>query len=364
MAEKVSRRAALSTGAALTGGLLTSSCARPTPDSAPSMSQSSTGGAELPDVWGQDFLTQWSPGPGAQREIAAGMTPVRLSCTSYHLEYSRMADLDAHVKELKALGYTAAESSDEWYQATDSEISELKDVLRENDFLYYTIHVFLNDIDPDPERKEANYRRRIRSIETAARLGLKYVVSHTGGKNPRAANSPHRDNWTEAVWKESVEAMQRLINDTPGYPVDLAVEALNPTNINNPWAHVKLREDVGSDRLKVCLDPQNMVSPRNYYRTTELINTCFDLLGEDICYAHCKDIRWENEMLPNMSWVILGEGGVDYHTYLKRLSQMAHERPFMLEFMQSREDYVAVQRNLRAVAKEAGVTILGEQREG
>ncbi|MFC1489892.1 sugar phosphate isomerase/epimerase family protein [Candidatus Latescibacterota bacterium] len=353
MTEKISRRTALAASAVAAGGLMASSCAQTTPETSPQ--------AELSNVYGEDYLTQWSPGPDADRVVTAGSTPVRLSCTSYHLEYGRLGDIDAHINELKALGYTAAESSDEWYQATDSQIRELNDALKAHDFMYYTIHVFCNDIDPDPVRKEANYKRRIRSIETAARLGLKYVVSHTGGKNPRAANSPHKDNWTKAVWDESVEAMKRLISSTEGYPVDLAVEALNPTNINNPMAHVRLKEDVGSDRLKVCLDPQNMTGPRNYYRSTELINQCFDLLGEDICYAHCKDIKWENSMLPSMSWVILGEGEIDYHTYLKRLSQMDHERAFMLEFMSGREDYAIVQKNLRAVAKEVGVNILGEQ---
>ncbi len=357
MTKKISRRTVLSTGgAAFTGGMLASSCTQ-----TPIENDTSSLSAELPDVWGEEFLTQWSPGPDSKRVITAGATPVRLSCTMHRLRYDRMGDIDAHIKELKALGYTAAESGDEWYQITDSQIRELNDALKANDFLYYTIHVFCNDIHPNPAKKEENYKRRVRSIETAARLGLKFVVSHTGGKNTRAANSPHKDNWTKEVWEESVAAMKRLIDSTEGYPVDLAVEALNPTNINNPLAHVKLKEDVGSDRIKVCLDPQNMLSPRNYYRNTELLNQCFDLLGEDICYAHCKDVRWENSMLPTLTWVILGEGEIDYGTYLKRLSQMEHERAFLLEFMNSKDDYVIVQRNLRELANKVGVTVLGEQ---
>jgi sugar phosphate isomerase/epimerase len=356
MSKKMSRRSALAAGASVTGGIVASSCAQ-----SPSDTASSTPKAELSDVYGEEYLTQWGPGPDADRVTTAGSTPVRLSCNMHGLQYSRMGDIDAHIKEIKALGYTAAESRDDWYQVTDSQIRELNDALKANDFLYYTIHVFCNDIHPDPAKKEENFKRRVRSIETAARLGLKFVVSHTGGKSTRAANSPHKDNWTKAVWDESVEAMKRLVKATEGYPVDLAVEALNPTNINNPMAHVRLKEEVGSDRIKVCLDPQNMISPRNFYRSTELINRCFDLIGEDVCYAHCKDIKWENSMLPMMNWVILGEGEIDYATYLKRLSQLDHERAFMLEFMRSKEAYIDVQKNLRAVAKEVGVNILGEQ---
>ncbi len=98
MTEKISRRTALSSGAAFTGGLIASSCAK-TPPENNSTPAASPAKAELSDVWGEDFLTQWSPGPDSQREVITGSTPVRLSCTSYRLRYERMSDIDAHIKE-------------------------------------------------------------------------------------------------------------------------------------------------------------------------------------------------------------------------------------------------------------------------
>ena len=59
----------------------------------------------------------------------------------------------------------------------------------------------------------------------------------------------------------------------------------------------------------------------------------FDLLGEDVCYAHCKDVLWEPEMLPSFSWVVAGTGGMDFEQYLVRLSRMKSTRPFFLEFL-------------------------------
>ena len=186
MTEKISRRTALSSGAAFTGGLIASSCAK-TPPENNSTPAASPAKAELSDVWGEDFLTQWSPGPDSQREVIAGSTPVRLSCTSYRLRYERMSDIDAHIKELKALGYTAAESGDEWYQATDSQITELNDALRENDFLYYTIHVFCNDIHPDPVKKEENYRRRrsFPSIKQSGNMPVNIAMQRMDVRMPR-----------------------------------------------------------------------------------------------------------------------------------------------------------------------------------
>ena len=38
-----------------------------------------------------------------------------------------------------------------------------------------------------------------------------------------------------------------------------------------------VKEDVGDDRVKVTLDAANMLHAGTVFRTTELINECFDL---------------------------------------------------------------------------------------
>ena len=83
----------------------------------------------------------------------------------------------------------------------------------------------------------------------------------------------------------SVDALRKVIDDTSGSTVNLAMEAINTNNSNNPASHVRMRRDVG-DRLKYTLDPTNMLYAGNVFRTTELINECFELMGEDIMYAH------------------------------------------------------------------------------
>ncbi|MBA7567536.1 hypothetical protein ES708_09251 [subsurface metagenome] len=180
-------------------------------------------------------------------------------------------------------------------------------------------------------------------------------MSHTGSCAARATY-PHRDNWSEEAWKASVNAFKQILRDTSGSNVALAVEALNPCNINNPMAHVKLREDVGDPRITVTLDPQNMMNMSTYYRSTELINECFDLLGETVSYAHCKDVLLTDNMLPAFEWVVVGTGTMDYETYLTRLSRMKSPRPLMLEFL-PREKYPEARKYVLETAKKVGVTI-------
>ncbi len=140
-------------------------------------------------------------------------------------------------------------------------------------------------------------------VETADRLGLSFVVSHAGSRDI-SPTKPHRDIWTKETWDMSVRSMKQILRDTSGSKVSLAIEAINPTSLNNPRAHVRLREDVGDPRIKVTLDPTNMLNMSVYYRVTELFNDCFTLLGEDILYAHAKDVLWKPEMLPAFSWVV------------------------------------------------------------
>ena len=342
MPKRITRRTALEAGTATAGVLLGSPASK-------------THASGLKKTWGQEFLTPWSPPDTVQHSLTPGTTPIRLSCSAYCLHYSKGMDFAQRVKEIRAAGYTAAEANDAWKQATDSELRELKAVLKEHDLLFYTIHMCINNIHPDlSERRKIN-KRVAENVEAADRLGLSFIVTHTGSCAEQPT-LPHRDNWTQETWKASVQALKQIIKDTSGSNVALAVEALNPCNINNPRAHVKLREDVGDSRIKVTLDPQNMLNSSTYYRTTELVNECFDLLGEDICYAHCKDVLWSAKMLQSFEWVVVGTGTMDYETYLKQLSRLKYTRPLLLEFL-PQEKYPEAKKYVEQTALKAGVKI-------
>lgn len=160
----------------------------------------------------------------------------------------------------------------------------------------------------------------------------------------------------KGTWERSVSALRQILRDTSGSRVALAIEALNACNINTPEAHLRLKEDVGDSRIQVTLDPQNMLNMTTYYRTTELVNKCFALLGEDICYAHCKDVRLTESMLPAFEWVMVGTGGMDYENYLCHLSRLKKSRPLFLSFL-PKDKYPLAKKYIEETAKNLGVKI-------
>ncbi|MFC1692333.1 sugar phosphate isomerase/epimerase family protein [Candidatus Latescibacterota bacterium] len=338
----MTRRKALAAGTASAGILFG---AMPSKSEAFSMSK----------TWGEDFLTPFSPAENIKRNLIPGKTPIRLSCNGHCIHYKSEMNIGSVVKSVRDAGYTAAEGNDEWKNATDSEIREFKAALKEHDILFYTIHRCINNIHPDAiERRQIN-KRTAENVETAERLDLSFIVSHTGSCNPNPTR-PHRDNWTKETWKRSVDAFKQILKDTSGSKVALAIEAINPSNINNPRAHVKLREDVGDSRIKVTLDPQNMLNLSTYYRTTELVNECFELLGEDICYMHCKDVKIANSMLPAFEWVVAGTGTMDFELCLAQLSRMKYTRPYFQEFLPE-EKYPEAKKYIENTADKVGVKI-------
>jgi len=321
MNNKISRRTALSATAALMFG------AKASPARA----------WDLPDVGGADFLSQWSPPETVRRDLTAGPSVIRLASAGHRLSNVEGNPAE-QVEKIRKLGYSAVEAVyNRWRMMNDSEVRELKVALTQYDLLFYTVHVWDNIIHPDPATRAMVHREYLEAIDMAEQMGMDFILVHTGSRADGKPNAAHPLNWTEETWQMSVDALKQVIADSSGSKVQLAVEAINSNNLNTPAAHVRLREDVGSERLKATLDPTNMIHPGTVFRSAELINQCFDLLGEDIMYAHAKDIRWAS-MLPGLEWVIPGHGEIDYEVYLTHLSRLSSSRPLMMEFL-NRGDY-------------------------
>ncbi len=378
MSLKISRRKALAAGA-VSAGLLVGS---PSPKA--------YAGQLLAPVWGEDFLTPWSPPENLKRDLTPGPTPIRLSCSSYGIRNTAgggggggaagaagatgargtpapdsttakpapvLLPFGDQVKAVRDAGYTACESSSsDWTKTPDSQIRELQAALKQYDVLFYGIHIVTNIIAPDTAAAEANKQRIVTGIESAERIGREFILMHTGGRNPKSKDRPHIDNWTRATWEMSVNAVKDILKRTSGSKVNLAFEAVNCCNNNTPQSHMRLRQDVGDPRVKVMFDPTNMMHPGVFFRTTELLNLMFDLAGEDIMYCHAKDSTWNSMSTAINEGAVLGTGNLDYETFLVRMSRMKYPRALLIEHL-SADLYPACKKFLEETAAKVGVKI-------
>ncbi|HZV18283.1 MAG TPA: sugar phosphate isomerase/epimerase family protein [Sphingobium sp.] len=318
--------------------------------------------AGLPPVWGEEFLYQWSPPENLERDLTPGTSTIRMSSQIQpRLVPNEATDYDAYFANVRALGWSAVESASTSWTAnriSDSKIRELKEAAAKHDIVFYGLHCAGNIIAPDPDADRWQ-RHIVDSVRMAEELGCELILTHAGSMYSNR-NWAHPKNWSREAWMRSVAALKRICKDTAGSKIKIAIEAVNTESVNNPWAHARLREDVGDPRITVGLDITNMVYPGVAFRMTEFLNTTFDLLEDQIAYVHAKDFVW-NSMLPGMNWAMNGTGNMDYETFLVRLSRLKSDPYMLVEFLDDNEDYVQAQRNIRAIAAKVGVKIHGTQ---
>src|SRR5439155_11759873 len=119
MTNKISRRKLLA-------GAVTTALAAGSMTEAPAQAPQKKG-TKLPDVWGEDFLYQWSPPANVKRDLTPGSSPLRLS----HIQMTSAegTDYGARFKGMRDGGWTACEvGSAQWLsrRLRDSEVREVK----------------------------------------------------------------------------------------------------------------------------------------------------------------------------------------------------------------------------------------------
>ncbi|MHB9028043.1 MAG: sugar phosphate isomerase/epimerase family protein, partial [Candidatus Latescibacterota bacterium] len=234
----------------------------------------------------------WEPGPdkNLKRDLRPGKTSVLLSAILRRPQTGTIHDM---VKRVRETGHTSAFLYPSYWggndHLTETDIRELRDALKTFGITVFEFGGYVNILHPDSATRERFLKSLAVSIETAERFDCRMVgtISGTRDLHPYGIN-PHPDNWTLATWKLLVSGVKQVLKDTSGSRVALGMEAQVTTNLDCPRAHLRLMEDVGDDRCVVNLDPVNMVSFERYFHTTELIEECFDLLGEKIYGCHAK----------------------------------------------------------------------------
>lgn len=341
MSGQLTRRGAIKAGAATAGLVLGASCGKT------GQEQKAQG---TPPV--KEF---WEPGPNKNlvRDLTTGSTPIRLGGS---LGMNEKESITETVKKIRDAGYTGAVTSPEpWNSMKDSELNELRAALKKYDVVVFEVGGYTNMLHPDEVKRQENLKHLCTCIEAADKVGCPMVGTISGSLDPVDFFNVHPDNWTLKTWKVLVDGMKQVLRDTSGMKAAIGMEAQVTTNIDGPKAHKRLIDDVGDPRCAVNLDPVNMISLATYYHTTEMLNECFDLLGENILGCHAKDtFIWPDKQTVHVQEVCSGRGVMDYETYLVRLSRMKWPRTLLPEHVPA-DQLIEAAQYIRKVAERVGV---------
>ncbi len=102
--------------------------------------------------------------------------------------------------------------------------------------------------------------------------------------------------------------------------------------------YLELIRAVDRPALGAHFDPVNFImTPRVYWDNAPLIRECFDKLGQWVVSCHAKDIILRHQLALHFDEVMIGEGQLDYRTYLSELNRLPREVPLMLEHLEGPE---------------------------
>jgi sugar phosphate isomerase/epimerase len=181
-----------------------------------------------------------------------------------------------------------------------------------------------NMIHPDREQRQVGLQR-LRVLASACKgMGTSVVTLCTGTRDPEDMWRWHPENTSSQAWEDLLRSMDAALHIAEEEDVTLAFEPERANVINTASRARALLDAIPSPRLKVVIDPANLIIPGNEQQIYRVLDEAFDLLGKDIVLAHAKDRG------PDDTFRAGGEGVLNYDHYLRLLKAAAFDGPLIL----------------------------------
>lgn len=183
------------------------------------------------------------------------------------------------------------------------------------------------------------------------------VVSLVGSKfQVEPPITPHPDNYTTPFQDDFREIVLRILDGLDLEHTTYTIEPWHNSFFYQPEEINAFIDSIDHPNFGLHLDQMNMVSQDNYFNTTELINLTFDRLSNKIISVHLKDVRCDGQyMMLKYDEVMIGDGVLDYPTFLNRLSELPEDITCFCEHLSSEEEYADNFNRLHDLADSIGL---------
>jgi len=196
--------------------------------------------------------------------------------------------------------------------------TEIVETYRTNGIEVTSIGVFTNLLEPNEKEIEKNLTYFERLMEIASINKVPYVSSECGFiPSKRGINA---DTY-ESAFQTLVKNVKRLADKAEKYNVSIALEPCVLDVVPSAKRTVDFINQVGSDRVKVLLDPANLIANNSE-------EEMFSYLTPYIAYFHGKD-RKVNDTYGRA----IGDGDIDWSLFLNLYHKYTEDVPFIMEYV-------------------------------
>jgi len=200
---------------------------------------------------------------------------------------------------------------------TPERVSDIADIYRRQGITVHALGVFTNLIEPDDDRREEILSYFERHMQYAQAAGIP-VVSTECGFDP--ASRGVRADLYEARFNRLLDSLRWLCDKAETYDLTVALEPCVLDVVPSAKRMADTISQVGSPRLKVLLDPANLIA-----NSSE--RDMFAYLGPHVAYFHGKDRKVNDAYGRN-----IGEGEIDWPLFFSLYHKTHEGVPFIIEY--------------------------------
>jgi len=217
-----------------------------------------------------------------------------------------------------------------------------------------------NLMTDDAETRTRRIDQVRRMLHKADIMGCGCIVTLVGTKSPSDRPlAPHPYMYSDHCKKEFRQVVLRVLDGLDLQRAKYVIEPWHNTFFYQPEDIREFIDSVDHHAFGLHLDQMKLVNQEYFFHTTDLINKTFDLLAEKVFSVHLKDIRCdETHMFLKWDEVYIGDGVLDYETYLRRLDELPAETPCYCEHMSQESDFTLCFERLHRIADRIGVRFL------
>ncbi len=277
-------------------------------------------------------------------------------------DYLQSSDPEAHVDECLKRGYSASPCPDVSIGDSDA-IRDIKGAFARADILIAEVTAWVNPLHPNEARRRANLQTIAEALaladEVAAVCCATVVGSYDGSDTWDAHVGHHPNNFSDEAFEQIVQWVRTVLTQVNPTRTRLTLEICPWTLLDGPEIYLELLNAVDHPGLAVHLDPANVVrDPRTYYGTTQMINHCFDLLGERIRSCHAKDVHYAlDARTVGIEEVVPGRGVLDYQTFVRRIEEVSPDIPLIIEHLANEDEFKEAADHILEAAGRVGVSV-------
>lgn len=251
-------------------------------------------------------------------------------------------------------GYSAAYCPPVELADTDR-IAAIEKAFAEADVMIAEIGIWRNLIAIEDDRRKANVAYAIDCLAIAEAVGAQCAVSYIGSFAPNTDYAPHPDNMGKKAFDATVETARHIIDAVKPKRAKFALEMMQYALPDSIDSYLDLIAAIDRPQFAAHIDPVNLImTPRRYFENAAFLRECFERLGQHIVSCHAKDILLHHQAALHLDEVMIGDGVLDYPTFLKCIEDLPQDVPLMLEHLEPAE-YAEARDRVFAIGKKTGI---------